>query len=68
VKELKDDTDLLAAKPREPLFVEAGDFGAVEPDAARRGRVEARDEAEQRGLAAAGRTSDGDRAAVGDFE
>jgi len=53
VKELKDESDLLAAKPRERVFVEPRDVDAVDQHLSGRGRVEPRDQAEQRGLSAA---------------
>ena len=60
MKELEDEPDLLAAQPRQAILVERGDVDAVDQDLAARRGVEAGDQAEQRGLAAAGRTDDGE--------
>ena len=53
VKELKHEPDLLAAKPRERVFVEASDIDVIDQHGAGRGRVEPRDQAEQCGFPAA---------------
>ena len=58
VEELEDEPDLLAAQPRERVLVEPRDVDAVDEHVAGRRRVEAGDQAEQRGLAAARRPDD----------
>ena len=65
---LEDEADFAAANRRERVFGEAGDFGAVEDNAAGGGRVETGEEAKERGLAAAGWTHDGARFAALNFE
>ena len=58
MKELEHEADLLAAQPRQRVLVEPRDVDAVDEHRARRRRVEAGDEAEQRRLAAARRPDD----------
>ncbi len=59
---------VLAADLGELVFGQVADGGAVEVDVAGGGRVEAGEQAEQRGLAAAGGAHDGDELALGDGE
>ena len=59
VKELEHEPDLLAAQLRQGVLAERGDVDAVDHDRARRRRIEAGEQPEQRRLAAAGRTDDG---------
>ena len=68
VEELKDDADSLAAKPGELLFTQPRDVDPFEADAPGRRRVQSGNQAEQRGLSAAGRTGDRDGPAFGDVE
>jgi hypothetical protein len=66
VEELEHEANLFAAQPREGVFIEARDLGAGNRNRAGRGRVEARDQPQQRRLAAA-RWSDNRKALpVGD--
>src|SRR5207344_9413 len=58
MKKLKDEADALATETREGVFVESRDVHSVEDDASFRRRIEPRQEPEQRGLPAAGRTGD----------
>ena len=58
MEELKDEADFLAAQPCQPVLVEARDVHLVDEHVARARRVEAGDETEQRGLAAARRPHD----------
>ena len=58
VEELEDEAELRAAQLRHPLVGEAGDLGAVDPDVAAGGLVEAGEQVHQRRLAGAGRADD----------
>ena len=58
VEELEDESDSPPAQPCERILVERRDVDAVDRNLSRRRGVEAGDEAEQRGLAAAGRPGD----------
>ena len=61
MKELEDEADLLAAQPGQTVLVEPRDVGAVDRDRSGARGVEPRDEPEQRRLAAARGTDDGDK-------
>jgi hypothetical protein len=65
---LEDEADGLAADLGELVLGEIADCGPVEMDVAGGGRVKAGEEAQERGLAAAGRAHDGDELAPGDGE
>jgi len=68
VKELEHEPDLLAAQPGQRILVELRDVDLVYQHGAGRGRVEAGDEAEQRRLAAAGRSDDRHELSVRDHD
>jgi hypothetical protein len=68
VEELEHEADAGAAQHRQPIFVERRDLGAADVDRAAARRVEAGHQAEQRGLAAPGRSDDGEELAVGHGE
>src|SRR5262249_15007624 len=63
VEGLEDVADGVAAEARERILAEPGQLDSVHHDAPGRGPVEARDQAEQRGLAAARRPGDRDELA-----
>jgi hypothetical protein len=48
MEELKYEPDLLAAQPRERIFIKARDLGAADRDRAGRGRIETGDQPKQR--------------------
>lgn len=56
---LIDETDFAASKDRHPVFGKSCDVLSIQQDPAARRRVQSRDQAEQRGLPAAGRSHDG---------
>ena len=58
VEELEDEADLLAAQSRQFVFAEGGDVDAVDEDLARARGIEAGQQAQECGLAAARRTDD----------
>src|SRR5687767_7946136 len=58
MKKLKHEADLLAAEPRQTVFVQRGDVDAVDQNVARRRRIKAGNQTEQCRLPAAGRTDD----------
>ena len=60
MEELEDEPDLLAAETREPVLGQRRDVHAVDDDLPGRRRVEAGEQAEQRGFAAARRSDDRD--------
>ncbi len=64
---LKDEADFAAAQQRHAVFVQAGDVLAVQNDSAGGGRVQARQQAQQRALAAARWSHDGDELAQFNF-
>src|SRR5580704_15843148 len=68
MKLLEDEADLFGAEAGEAAFIEAGDVGTVDDGAAGCGRIEAAKNVDQRGLAGAGRTHDGDPFAGLDVE
>ena len=61
---LEDEADFAPAQQRERVLVHAGDLLAVENDGARGGRVKSGQQPEQRALAAAGGTGNGDELAA----
>lgn len=64
LERLKDEADLLAAKAGAVVLAERAEVGAVEDDPAAGGAVEAREQAEQGGLAAARGTDNGEEVAI----
>jgi hypothetical protein len=68
VKELEHEADLLATQPGERVLRKAGDVDAVDQHLAGTRRVEAGDETEQRGLAAARRPHDGHELTFADLK
>src|SRR5438105_6485359 len=68
MKELEDESNLLAAQLCETVLVHLSDVHAVDENRTGRRCVEAGNQAEERRLAAARRTDDGDEAAARDIE
>ena len=64
---LKNEADFAAAQQRHAVFIQAGDVLAIQNDPARSGRIEAGQKAQQRALAAARRSHDGDEFAALQF-
>src|SRR6266850_2902558 len=65
---LEDEADLPIADLRQPLARQRADVLAIQPIAARGGRVEAPEDVHQRALAGARRTGDRDELAGGDID
>src|SRR5690349_19288619 len=65
---LEDEADLRPAKLRSLIFRQARQVGAVEQHRAAGGNIKAREESEQRGLAAPRWSNDGDESPVGHGE
>jgi hypothetical protein len=57
---LKDEADMLSAHGRAPIFVQCGQFRAVQPDAPLARFIETGKQCQQRRLARARRADDGD--------
>jgi hypothetical protein len=68
VVRLKNETEAAVAKFGEGLFVEGGEIGVVDEDAAGGGPVEGADDVEEGALAGAGRSDDGGGLSLLDFE
>jgi hypothetical protein len=68
VKRLKNEPDLAIADARAAVFVERRELGAVQPDSARCGLVEARQQREQRRFAGSRRPYDRGGVAARDAE
>jgi len=68
MKELEHEPDLLAAQPSQAVLAKSRDVHAVDQDVTGGWRVETRNEAEQRGLAAAGRADDRDELSARNLE
>src|SRR5688572_15874180 len=66
MKELEDESDLFAAQPGQAVLSEPRDVHAVDQNLTRARGIEPGEQAEQRRLAAARRTNDGDELAGGD--
>lgn len=58
LKGLEDEADFLASQPGAGVLVQSGEVDAIQDDAPVRGAIEAGEESQERGLAAAGRTDD----------
>src|SRR6185436_13829925 len=59
VKELEDESDLLAAQPGQPVLGQLRDVDAVDQNLSGAWRIESRQQAKERGLPAARRSHDG---------
>src|SRR5688572_7542377 len=68
MKELEHEADLLAAQPRQRVFIEARDLGAGNGDGAARCGIEPRDQAQQGRLPAARWTDDCETSSRGHIE
>ncbi len=67
-KGLKDESDTPATEARTGILVECPEVHAIERHTSCGGTIEAREKPEQRGLAAAGRADDGEKATALEFE
>ena len=68
MEELEDESDLFAPELRELVLAELRDVHAVDQHVPGAWRIEPGNQAEQRGLSAAGRPDDGDKLSVRDVE